>query len=1550
GISSTTVTPTVNNGGLPITYTSDPLPAGLSINSSTGVISGTPSTGSNTANYTVTATNSMGSTNASLNFTMLNPISTFTYPTHNVVLATTVAMTPDSPTVSGTDPFGPDTFSVSPSLPTGLSMSTSTGTISGTPTTAQASTKYTITARNGISAFNMVDSVFIAVPNAPTSLSYTLTAASFEEGQSITSMSPTVGGTSPVTPLTYSITSGALPSGLSLDTSTGIISGTPGVGASAGSPYAVTITATNPKGSTSGNLSIPVQSGEDYSQWAYSTDMVLNTAASTGAGVTTAQSNFPVLVRLTSQHARVFQQDIFNGTDIRFTNGSGRHLSYQIERWDSAGKKAEIWVRADNVAGNGTTTIRMYWCNYTNPASRSSGPAVFNTGYVGAWHLGDTTGIDPRPNAVAGAPTAKPSNNFSGAQFGGGAGTYVIPDGVIAKADTIRGGGTRAVPVATSDYLNLGDLPDSVQASNTAPYYQGKNTYTGYSNFSTGFTYSLWVKPGTAAGNYSYMLEMATTNGASNNMQFFRQTTATTYTYEHVNNTTSGGTKTTASGTMVLGTWQHMVVTVGTGSTPAVNIYKNGASIFTQSNETNAIANILRTNAWIGKSNYTGDYYFNGMFDEPEIHNVARSADWVKLTYKTQKSGVTPLFDLTYPQSSPVYTNAVPIAVDSPTIAGAALKFKIDSALPSGLVFDTVTGKISGTPTVVFPSRNYTVTAYGDSLWLTTTTLNITVNQNSGAPTNLAYNPSAYVFGVNTPSTTATPTVANGDSLLRVYSVSPALPAGLSLNTSTGVISGTPTTPQAAQNDTVTFTNSFGSTSTVITIRITPAPTNLAYSANPAVYIKGSAIANNVPTVTDTVTSWSIDTSVSKLLPSGISFNKTSGVFSGTPTAVTATTSYLVTASNLAGSDTETVTITVNPVAPTALNYVSTAFYQLGDSVNISPSFTGEAVTFSVNPSLPTGLNLNTSTGVISGSATTLSASTNYVVAMANATGSLMDTIGITVDPVDDYSLWPDSASFTLNTTTAGASVTSGQKNFPVLVRLTNAHRTIFQQALANGDDIRFANSAGTHLPYQIERWSRVSGDTSAAIWVKADTVLPSNSTTLKMYWGNGLAHSRSNGAQIFTNGYVGVWHLGDTTGINPRPNAVSGAPTAKPSNNAGSFGGGAGTYVIPNGIIGKADSLRGGGTTGTRGTPTATCDYLNIGSADDNATTPYTGNNAYTGYSNFTTGYTFSVWLKPAVASIASYQYVSEFANTTNDNNNIQIFRPTNVATMRYQVDNGTTAGTTITTSTNYFVAETWAHYVVTVTGANAMTFYRNGVAGTTGTSTTINNILRTNAWLGKSNYSTDGYIQAVYDQPEISNVARSADWVKLSYKNQKTGSSPVFNLTYPMTSATYNQNSQIAVDSPSITGTSSRFAISPTLPAGLTFSTTTGKISGTPTASSAATNYTVTAYGDSSWSTTAVLNIAVTGAPVVSYQRATVSGTRGVAITPDTIVSAGGPVNSYAVTTGTLPAGLSLDTLTGVISGTPTVVASSFQYVVTGTGPAGSDTARVTIAIADT
>jgi len=57
------------------------------------------------------------------------------------------------------------------------------------------------------------------------------------------------------------------------------------------------------------------------------------------------------------------------------------------------------------------------------------------------------------------------------------------------------------------------------------------------------------------------------------------------------------------------------------------------------------------------------------------------------------------------------------------------------------------------------------------------------------------------------------------------YSVSPALPTGLTLNTSTGVISGTPTTLTAIANYTITAANTGGSTPTSLSIAVVSAYT-----------------------------------------------------------------------------------------------------------------------------------------------------------------------------------------------------------------------------------------------------------------------------------------------------------------------------------------------------------------------------------------------------------------------------------------------------------------------------------------------------------------------------------------------------------------------------------------------------------------------------------------------------------------------------------------------------------------------------------------------------
>ena len=89
--------------------------------------------------------------------------------------------------------------------------------------------------------------------------------------------------------------------------------------------------------------------------------------------------------------------------------------------------------------------------------------------------------------------------------------------------------------------------------------------------------------------------------------------------------------------------------------------------------------------------------------------------------------------------------------------------------------------------------------------------------------------------------------------------------------------------------------------------------------------------------------------------------------------------------------------------------------------------------------------------------------------------------------------------------------------------------------------------------------------------------------------------------------------------------------------------------------------------------------------------------------------------------------------------------------------------------------------------------------------------------------------------------------------------------------------------------------------------------------------------------------------GAPSLSPSTQTVSGTVGKAITATTAYTATDFTGSvtYSVSP-SLPSGLSLDTSTGVISGTPTAAQSATSYTVTGAGAtAGSATATVSIEI---
>lgn len=142
--------------------------------------------------------------------------------------------------------------------------------------------------------------------------------------------------------------------------------------------------------------------------------------------------------------------------------------------------------------------------------------------------------------------------------------------------------------------------------------------------------------------------------------------------------------------------------------------------------------------------------------------------------------------------------------------------------------------------------------------------------------------------------------------------------------------------------------------------------------------------------------------------------------------------------------------------------------------------------------------------------------------------------------------------------------------------------------------------------------------------------------------------------------------------------------------------------------------------------------------------------------------------------------------------------------------------------------------------------------------------------------------------------------------------------------------------------------WAISPTLPTGLTFNTSTGVISGSPTVAVTSAQFTVTATNSSSVSDTAVLTLTVADnrPPVISYSPSTLTLSLASSVTA-TPTNTGGAASSWAVTSGTLPTGLSISSSTGVISGTPTQLYTSASVTVTATNAGGSGTASLTISV---
>ncbi len=377
---------------------------------------------------------------------------------------------------------------------------------------------------------------------------------------------------------------------------------------------------------------------EKYVEWTYNKKMYINTTA-TGANVAGNVNNFPLLVRLSNDNFSFFQAKS-NGEDLRFAGSDDTHYSYVIERWDNSADSAEIWVKIPTVYGNNSTQyFNMYWGN-SDAADSSNANNVFETSnnFEGVWHLHDDFN-----DATANANTA---TNTSTTDVGGN----------IGDAQSFNG--------TTALITNSNVVADM--------------------NMSTG-TMSCWVNMSSSmledAANHSIM-EI----GRNNNNHQIRlyKDGSERLRFRYRNNDANTQSQQTGLTAAVWGdTWKHLV-----GMWDATNTYLfvDGAQV--DSDNRTANGDIIITNldrARIGADATGGaGAFFNGVIDEVRYSSTNRSADWIKLSYETQKpnssaSGEEDYGDWSY--SSNIFINTTASGADvANDVLGFPLLVRLDGS------------------------------------------------------------------------------------------------------------------------------------------------------------------------------------------------------------------------------------------------------------------------------------------------------------------------------------------------------------------------------------------------------------------------------------------------------------------------------------------------------------------------------------------------------------------------------------------------------------------------------------------------------------------------------------------------------------------------------------------------------------------------------------------------------------------------------------------------------------------------------------------------------
>lgn len=319
-------------------------------------------------------------------------------------------------------------------------------------------------------------------------------------------------------------------------------------------------------------------------------------------------------------------------------------------------------------------------------------------------------------------------------------------------------------------------------------------------------------------------------------------------------------------------------------------------------------------------------------------------------------------------------------------------------------------------------------------------------------------------------------------------------------------------------------------------------------------------------------------------------------------------------------------------------------------------------------------------------------------------------------DLVSTYEGWQHSGSVYILTTSEGADLpaTALVTEFPLLVRL-HQDSFDFSQAKAHGEDLRFSTANGTPLPYQIEHWDPANG--MASVWVRLPSIRGNARQELKLHWGRSDAVSESNGSAVFnnSNGYLGVWHMNE-----PVKDEVG----TLDSQDVGT------TPSV--GVVGPARHF-----AGSQG---------------------IFGGDQISAFPANSTSHTSEAWFRAERPN----GRILGWGNEQAQGKVVMQFRSPPHITMDCYFSDGNVQGNSALPMSR------WIHVVHTYAKGDSRV-YVNGLldGASTGRATALDIKRPARMWIGGwyHNYDFIGDI----DEVRISQVARSADWIRLQHENQK-------------------------------------------------------------------------------------------------------------------------------------------------------------------------------------